>query len=152
MLNPLVLKKYSNRRLYDTEKSVYVTLDEVAEIVKDGREIKVLEAKTHEDVTAFILTQIVLEQARTRNLLLPVPVLHLIIRYGNNLLGDFFNQHMQSILQIYVDQKQTFEHNFQKWIDMGTGFSEMAQRTISGMSPFQDLFRYSKPESKKDQT
>jgi len=62
--NILLLKKYNNRRLYDTEKSIYVTLDYVTDVVKKGRKVKVTDAKTGEDVTSAILTQIVLEEAR----------------------------------------------------------------------------------------
>ena len=80
--NKIHLKKYSNRRLYDTEKSVYVTLSEVAEMVKQGRWVEVTEVDSGDDVTAFTLTQIVMEEAKKKNTLLPVPLLHLVIRYG----------------------------------------------------------------------
>ena len=57
-------KKYSNRRLYDTERNAYVTLSHVGDLIKQGREVEVVDASTHEDVTAFVLTQIVLEEAK----------------------------------------------------------------------------------------
>ena len=63
MPEKVILKKYANRRLYDTERSAYVTLNEVAELIKTGRQVEVIDAKTKEDVTAFILTQILLEEA-----------------------------------------------------------------------------------------
>ncbi len=83
--NILHLKKYSNRRLYDTGKSVYVTLDNVTDIIRQGRQIQVTDAKTGEDVTPAILTQIVLEEARKKKFLLPPPLLYLIIQYGENI-------------------------------------------------------------------
>ncbi len=67
------LKKYTNRRLYDTEKSQYVTLSQVAKIIKEGRSVEVIDVKTSEDVTSFILTQIVLEEAKRKKILLPAP-------------------------------------------------------------------------------
>ncbi len=70
MSQKIHLKKYANRRLYDTEKSRYVTLNEVAELIKKGRKVEVRDAKTKENVTAFILTQIVLEEAKKKNVLL----------------------------------------------------------------------------------
>jgi polyhydroxyalkanoate synthesis repressor PhaR len=79
MNETLLLKKYSNRRLYDTEKSTYVTLDHVMHAIRQGRRVAVADAKSGEDVTAFILTQIILEESRKKNSLLPVPLLHLII-------------------------------------------------------------------------
>ena len=93
MPQTVVLKKYANRRLYDTEKSTYVTLKQVADYIHDGRQVRILDAKSEEDVTAFILTQIVLEEAKNKNALLPAPLLHIIIRYGDNLLGEFFEKY-----------------------------------------------------------
>ncbi len=79
MNDRIVLKKYANRRLYDTQKSAYVTLSEVADIIRQGKTIQAIDAKTKEDVTAFVLTQIILEEAKNNNALLPVPLLHMII-------------------------------------------------------------------------
>jgi len=61
----LVLKKYANRRLYDTEKRIYVTLQQVVDLIRQGRQVKVIDAKTKEDVTAYTLTQIVLEESKS---------------------------------------------------------------------------------------
>jgi polyhydroxyalkanoate synthesis repressor PhaR len=75
MAEKVVLKKYANRRLYDTDKSVFVSLSQVADLVKEGRDIEIRDDKTGEDVTAFILTQIVLEEVKKKSLLLPVSLL-----------------------------------------------------------------------------
>lgn len=64
MVEILHFKKYANRRLYDTEKSAYVTLDDVMQGIRQGRRVAVVDAKTGEDVTAFTLTQIILEESR----------------------------------------------------------------------------------------
>ncbi len=68
MAEKVVLKKYANRRLYDTDKSVFVSLSQVADLVKEGREIEIKDDKTGEDVTAFILTQVVLEEVKKKTL------------------------------------------------------------------------------------
>jgi len=96
----LLLKKYTNRRLYDTEKSIYVTLDYVTEVIRNGRKIRVIDTKTKEDVTAAILTQIILEEARKKKYLLPMPLLHLIIQYGENILTDFLKSISSNPLKI----------------------------------------------------
>ena len=69
MTEKITLKKYANRRLYDTEQSHYVTLNQVADRIRRGQQVEVLDAKTKEDVTAFILTQILLEEAKNKNVL-----------------------------------------------------------------------------------
>jgi len=140
MKETVVLKKYSNRRLYDTEKSLYVTLQEVADIIRQGRQVKVFDAKTKEDVTAFILTQVVLEEARNKNTLLPVPLLHLIIQFGNNMLGEFFENYLQQIIQAYLAQKGIFEEQFKQWIGSGTNLSDLARRSMGDLDGFKTLF------------
>lgn len=141
MSNRLKLKKYTNRRLYDTEKSAYVTLNEVAEMIRNGRLVEVSDAKTGEDVTAFILTQVVLEHAKQKNALLPVPLLHLIIRYGDTLLAEFFEKHLQQTLEIYLSQKKIFDEQFQRWFQLGMRFNPNAPEAPEILNPFQAFFK-----------
>jgi polyhydroxyalkanoate synthesis repressor PhaR len=140
MTERIKLKKYANRRLYDTDKSTYVTLNQVADDIKQGRQVAVVDAKTKEDVTAFILTQIILEQAKIKHILLPVPLLHLIIQYGDNVLGEFFEKYLQQMIQAYIAHKHATDKQFQKWLDMGFDFSKMAQEAMTGITPFESLF------------
>lgn len=138
--NKIILKKYANRRLYDTQNSVYVTLNEVAEMIKQGHEIQALDAKTKADVTPFILTQIILEEARKNNALLPVPLLHLIIRYGENVLGEFFDKHLEQTLHSYLTYKSQVDEQFKRWLELGTDWSNIAQKSMTGLGPFQTIF------------
>ena len=140
MTDRIVLKKYANRRLYDTHKSAYVTLAEVADSIRQGRSVSAFDAKTKEDVTAFVLTQIVLEEAKNKNALLPVPLLHIIIRYGENVLQDFFNNYLEQTINAYLTYKRQADEQFQKWLDVGMDISGMAQQSISRLNPFQTIF------------
>ena len=155
MREKIVLKKYSNRRLYDTKKSTYVTLNQVADMIKAGDEVAVHDAKTQEDVTAFILTQIILEEARKKNALLPAELLHLIIRYGENVLQEFFNKYLQQIITNYLEFKKAMDEQFSKWLDMGIDYSDMAQKTLTGLTPFNSFFNQfarkpGEPDKKED--
>ena len=148
MTDQIVLKKYANRRLYDTHKSAYVTLAEVAAVVRQGKTIKAFDAKTKEDVTAFVLTQIVLEEAKNNNTLLPVPLLHMIIRYGENVLHEFFENYLEQMINAYVAYKGKADEQFKKWLEMGVDLSGMAQQSLNRLNPFQtffDQFSQSKP-------
>ena len=140
MTDTVLLKKYANRRLYDTDRSRYVTLEEVAEIIKSGRRVKVLDAKTREDVTAFILTQIVLEMARANNILLPAPLLHLVIQYGDNVLADFFEKYLEQTVKTYLVYRSAFDEQVAKLFDLPASFTKMASRGVTGVSPFQSFF------------
>ena len=147
------LKKYANRRLYDMEKSAYVTLHRVADLIRQGRQVEVFDAKTKEDVTAFILTQIILEEAKNKNFLLPIPVLHLIIQYGDNILGEFFEKYLQQMIATYIAHKNTVDEQFKKWLEMGMDFSNMAQTTMAGFSPFKSFFdQFSSMANKEKKT
>jgi polyhydroxyalkanoate synthesis repressor PhaR len=118
MMETVLLKKYSNRRLYNTEKSEYVTLEQVARLIKEGRTVKVIDAKSKADVTGFVLNQIILEESRY-HAMLPVSLLHLIIRYGDNLLTEFFEHYLEETLEIYIQSKKSFDDHFRQWIKMG---------------------------------
>jgi polyhydroxyalkanoate synthesis repressor PhaR len=148
MAAKVLLKKYSNRRLYDTEKSTYVTLSQVTELIKAGREVEVTDAETKEDVTAFILTQIVFEEAKKKTVLLPSSLLYLIIRYGETVLSEFFDKYLEQTLQNYFTYKSAVDEQFRKWLDLGMDFSALTQKTAGGLNPFMELF--SKPSRKKE--
>ncbi|MBC2714515.1 MAG: transcriptional regulator [Desulfobacteraceae bacterium] len=139
--NKIYLKKYSNRRLYDTEKSVYITLNEVAEMVKQGRWIEVTDVDSGEDVTAFTLTQIVMEEAKKKNTLLPVPLLHLVIRYGETELSDFFGKYLEKMINSYLTYKNVADEQFNKWLEMGAAITQGAQPPFTAENPLQSFFK-----------
>jgi polyhydroxyalkanoate synthesis repressor PhaR len=98
MDEPVIIKKYSNRRLYDTSVSRYITLDELAEKIRDGEEVVVEDAKTGDDLTQQTLTQIILEQKAA---LLPVPLLKQLVRMDEGHLAEFFAHYMTFALETY---------------------------------------------------
>ena len=140
MEKPIELKKYTNRRLYNTGQKKFVTLGEVAELIRGGQQVKVTDAKTMEDVTALILTQIVLESAKNNNALFPVPLLHLIIQYGDNTLSGFFEKYLQQIVQSYLNQQFSVDEQFLRWLDLGSGLSKAAQNSLKNLNPFRTFF------------
>lgn len=101
---PLVVKKYSNRRLYDTEESRYITLEELTERIRKGAEVRVVDAKSGEDLTQATLTQIILEGPAAK--LLPVPLLTQLIRMQDDALGEFFGRYVSATLEMYLTAKQ----------------------------------------------
>jgi len=140
MTNMIVLKKYANRRLYDTQKSAYVTLSEVADIIREGKTIKAIDAKTKADVTPFVLTQIILEETKNNNALLPVPLLHMIIRYGENVLHEFFQNYLEQTINSYLTYKSNADEQFRKWLDVGMDLSDVTQQSLTQLNPFRTFF------------
>ncbi|MDX9720195.1 MAG: polyhydroxyalkanoate synthesis regulator DNA-binding domain-containing protein [Myxococcota bacterium] len=97
----VTIKKYSNRRLYDTSQSRYITQDELAEMIRAGAEPKVVDAKSGEDLTQATLTQIVME-SRGASKHLSVPVLLQMIRMDAGALAEFLGQTVGWALQLYL--------------------------------------------------
>lgn len=101
----MVVKRYSNRRLYDTDASRYVTLEEVAERIRRGEEIQFVDAPTGVDITHGFLAQIVLE-GRGGAKLMPTELLYKLVRLGDDALGDFFGRYMTWALDVYLKMRQ----------------------------------------------
>lgn len=100
----LLIKKYSNRRLYDTEASRYVRLDELAEKIRAGADARVEDANSGADLTAPTLAQIIFED-RNAARLLPVPLLLQLIRMGDEPLADFLGRYVSWALDMYMQAR-----------------------------------------------
>lgn len=100
-----VIKKYSNRRLYDTAESRYITLDELAECVRRGADARVLDAQTGDDLTQATLAQIIIE-GRGAAQFLSVPILTQLIRMNDDALSEFFGRWLSAALELYQQARQ----------------------------------------------
>lgn len=101
----VLIKKYGNRRLYDTGDSRYVTLDELATKIRSGAEPRVIDAQTNEDLTQATLTQIVLETGHAAKFL-PVQLLTQMIRLSDDALAEFFSRYVTGALDLYLQAKR----------------------------------------------
>ncbi|MDT9599832.1 polyhydroxyalkanoate synthesis repressor PhaR [Sphingosinicella rhizophila] len=122
----VIIKKYANRRLYDTESSSYITLERLAEMVRQKREFKVVDAKSGEDITHNVLTQIIMDEESRGGTMLPINFLRqLISMYGDS---------MQSMVPQYLEASlEAFQRNQSQFRDAMAG-------AFSG-GPFADLAR-----------
>ena len=109
-----VIKRYSNRKLYDTQESRYVTLEEIEEMIRAGREISVVDAASGEDLTSVTLTQIILENERNHRANLPSAFLHQLIKHGEA-WQEFVQRSMRSSLEGFVSSQRDMEKVFRDW-------------------------------------
>jgi polyhydroxyalkanoate synthesis repressor PhaR len=109
---PVVIKKYANRRLYNTETSTYVTLDDLAEMVRSERDFIVYDAKSGEDLTHSVLTQIIVEQEGRGSSLLPIPFLRQLIRFYGDNMGAFVPTYLQMSLEALAQQQERYRKHF----------------------------------------
>lgn len=109
-----VIKRYSNRKLYDTQESRYVTLEEIEEMIRAGKEITVVDAATGEDLTSVTLTQIILENERARRTSLPAAFLHQLIKYGEA-WQEFVQRSLRASLEGIISNQREMERVFREW-------------------------------------
>ena len=103
---PKVIKRYTNRKLYDTVESRYVTLDEIAEMVKQGVEVKIVDNRTKEDLTSVTLAQIVFEEEKKKSQM-PLDLLREIIRRPGDTLSDFFKTEVSPRVQSIREEAES---------------------------------------------
>jgi len=108
-----VIKKYQNRKLYDTKDSCYVTLDEIAKLIKKGEDVCVIDNKTKADVTSIILTQILVDQEKSAKSILPLTMLRDIIQRGQGSLFDF----IQRYVLLGVENEKDRQSEAERYID-----------------------------------
>jgi polyhydroxyalkanoate synthesis repressor PhaR len=111
---PILIKRYANRKLYDQGRSRYVTLDELEELIRQGREIRVVDAVSGEDLTSQTLAQIILDTARGRRTALPVAFLHQLIQHGAA-WQSFVQESLQASLSGIVASQRETERVLRDW-------------------------------------
>lgn len=151
-----IIKKYPNRRLYDTQTSAYITLAEVLEIIRKGEDFKVQDSESGEDITRSILVQIILEQESGERPIFTTEMLTKFIRFYDDAAQNLFGEFLERNLQMFTEQQKRFqqqvveglmdsplpkmmqevaERNLAMWTDMQKSFINLA---TSGMSPAAD--------------
>ena len=127
---PVIVKKYANRRLYNTRSSSYITLDDLARMTREGIDFKVLDAKTGNDITHSILTQIIMEEEAHGEHMLPVGFLrHLISMYGNS-MQSMMPQYLEASMDNFRANQQKLQEAFKT--SMGPeAFARMAETNMA---------------------
>jgi polyhydroxyalkanoate synthesis repressor PhaR len=110
----ILIKKYSNRKLYDQTHSEYVTLDQIATLIREGNEVKVVDATTGEDLTSVTLAQVILENERSHKTAFPAPFLHQLIKHGQA-TQEMFQNYMKASLDALISGQQEAGRAFREW-------------------------------------
>jgi len=105
----VVIKKYGNRRLYDSSNSKYVNLEDIAAFIREGREVKVVDAKTGQDLTRVTLTQIITEDAKEKQTGLPLELLRQLIVASDEVRQEFVMWYLKSAFEAYQKVQDTFQ-------------------------------------------
>jgi polyhydroxyalkanoate synthesis repressor PhaR len=140
---PIRIKKYANRRLYNTATSTYVTLEDLAVMVKDGADFEVNDAKSGEDITRSVLTQIIFEQENKGQNLLPINFLRQLIRF----YGDSMQVLVPTYLEVSLKQLAGQQDRLRRQLSeaFGTPFEIIEEQARKNMAMFTDAFAMFSP-------
>lgn len=116
--NRILIKRYGNRRLYDTRQKRYINLEVIAQLIQEGHEVAVIDNHSQEDITQQVLTQVILEREKTDQNIFPLSVLHLLIRQNDATLREFFHRYMSLSLQAFLTFKEGFDKQMQAFSQM----------------------------------
>ena len=148
-MSPVVVKKYANRRLYNTESSSYITLDNLAEMVRAGRDFVVYDAKTGEDITRGVLTQIIVEEEGKGQNLLPTAFLRQLIGFYGGSMQGLVPKYLEHAMAAFAAQQEQMRTAMQRTMgtinplfpfgnleEVGRQNMAMMERAFSMFSPF----------------
>jgi polyhydroxyalkanoate synthesis repressor PhaR len=128
--SPVIIKKYANRRLYNTESSSYITLDHLAKLTREGREFKVLDAKTDEDITHAVLTQIIMDEEGKGETMLPASFLRQLISMYGDSMQSMVPQYLEASMDAFRRNQAQFNDALQGAFTGGP-FAEIAKRNMA---------------------
>jgi polyhydroxyalkanoate synthesis repressor PhaR len=136
----LEIKKYPNRRYYDATHSRHLTLDEIRSLVQRGYDLHVIDAKTGADITAQVLTQLILELDTPKIDSLPVPLLMRIIRMNDQLVKDFIEKYFNQALKSFLDYQRQVEEQIRRTHGLPSVFPSVSAWTKAMLEPFASAF------------
>ncbi len=143
---PVTIKKYANRRLYNTATSSYVTLDHLCEMVKDGIEFQVFDAKSGEDITRAVLTQIIVEEEGKGQNLLPIGFLRQLIGfYGDNMQQFLLPQYLEYMMQNFQENQSDLQRYMSETFGSVFPFGQMEDIGKQNMAMFEKTMKMFKP-------
>jgi polyhydroxyalkanoate synthesis repressor PhaR len=144
---PVVVKKYANRRLYNTETSTYVTLDDLASMVKGERDFVVFDAKTGDDLTHSVLTQIIVEQESRMGTqtLLPIPFLRQLIRFYGDSVERLVPSYLQITLQSLAKEQERFRKTFAGAFTPAGAFEAYQEQARKNLAMFEQAMAMFSP-------
>ncbi len=149
----VVIKKYANRRLYNTASSSYVTLEHLSEMVKQGVDFVVYDAKTNDDITRTVLTQIIFEEESQGQSLLPIEFLRQLIGFYGNSMQAFLPSYLELSLSSFTQQQERMRTQFSGISPAGGHFEEQIRQNLQLFDKAMKMFSpfaYAPPSRPED--
>jgi polyhydroxyalkanoate synthesis repressor PhaR len=125
----LDIRKYPNRRYYDSTRSRHVTLEEIYALIRDGYEVQVTDSKTGEDITAKVLAQIIIDLDTSKLGVFPAPLLHRLLRSNEQIVQDFVDKYFNQALSAFLDSQRGFEQYLRQAMGLQSAVPTVADLT-----------------------
>jgi len=149
-VEPVTIKKYANRRLYNTGTSTYVTLEDLAAMVKTGEDFVVYDAKTGEDITRSVLTQIIFEQENKEGQnLLPIAFLRQLIRFYGDSMQMLVPRYLEVSIESLTREQEKFRHQMAQAFGVGA-FPSLEEQVRRNMDMFERAFAMFAPFARRE--
>lgn len=145
----LVIKRHGNRRLYNTETKSYVNYADLAKIVRDGNDVRVVDSSSSEDVTKAVLIQVILEEEKKNKTVLPTEFLFQLLRSREESMQDFFKNHLAASFNAYIKTKEEFDNRFRTMLEMATAAPQMWEKLIPGAEVMREMLTGKKKEDEE---
>jgi polyhydroxyalkanoate synthesis repressor PhaR len=145
----IIIKRYGNRRLYNTETSSYVTYHDIINIVRTGYDVQVIDSASQDDVTKAVLIQAILEEEKNQKNLLPLPFLLQLIRSQEGAAKDFFSNYLASSFEAYLKTKEEFDRRFRGFLETSTTAPQLWEKLIPGAEAVKEIWGLNKKDEKK---
>lgn len=144
----ILIKRYGNRRLYNTETSGYVNYQELIKIIREGHDVEVIDSRTKADVTKAVLMQVILEEEKNQSVL-PVSFLFQVIRSRESAVQDFLKNYLSSSFEAYLKTKDEFDRRFKGFLQMGSTAPELWEKLVPGADAVKEFWGLGKTEEDK---
>lgn len=125
MSEPIIIKKYANRRLYNTQTSIYITLAELADIIRQGHEVEVVDAKTGADLTRSTLAQVILEEEAKGAAMLPVNFMRSVIGFYDNSMQSVLPHYLEMVMDVFQQNQNRIKDETNKVLGPFSPFSQL---------------------------
>src|SRR6185295_18536981 len=141
----VVIKKYANRRLYNTQTSAYVTLDHLAQMVKEGVEFEVHDARTGDDITRQVLTQIIVEEESKGGNMLPIQFLRQLIHFYGDQLQSMVPGYLEMSMESFTRNQEAMRQKYADAFGGRLGFKDFEQLTKQNLAMFERAMKMFSP-------
>jgi polyhydroxyalkanoate synthesis repressor PhaR len=135
----LEIRKYPNRRYYDTSRSCHVTLEQIHSLIRDGYDIQVTDTRTGKDITAKVLAQIIMELDPPKLDIFPVPLLHKLLRSSEQIVNDFVQKYFNEALNSFIDSQRNVEQVMRSAMGLPPSAPTLADLTKIMWSPLKNV-------------